>query len=52
MKLYFLIYVIKDIDDNIPDLTNCKYYTVSEFHNSIDSNNFNIFHNNVKVVVG
>ena len=37
----------KDIDDNIPDLTNCKYYTVSEFHNSIDSNNFNIFHINV-----
>ena len=37
----------KDIDDNILNLTNCKYYTVDEFYNSINGNNFNIFHNNV-----
>ena len=37
----------KAIDENILNLTNCKYYTVSEFHNSIDGNNLNIFHNNI-----
>ena len=35
----------KTIDENILNLTNCKYYTVSEFHNSTDNNNLNIFHN-------
>ena len=38
----------KGIDDNIPNLTSCKYYTVSEFYNSINnSRKFNIFHNNL-----
>ena len=37
----------KTIDENILNLTNCKYYTVSEFHNSTNNNNLNIFHNNV-----
>ena len=37
----------KTSDENILDLTNCKCYTVSEFHNSTDNNNLNIFHNNV-----
>ena len=37
----------KTIDENILNLTNCKYYTVSEFHNSTGNNNLNIFHNNV-----
>ena len=37
----------KIIDENILDLTNCKYHTVSEFHNSTDNNNLHIFHNNV-----
>ena len=37
----------KVIDENIINLTNCKYYTVSEFHNSIEGNNLNIFHNNI-----
>ena len=35
----------KTIDENILNLTNCKYYTVSEFHNSTNNNNLNIFHN-------
>ena len=37
----------KTIDENILNLRNCKYYTVSEFHNSTNNNNLNIFHNNV-----
>ena len=37
----------KVIDENIVNLTNCKYYSISEYYNSIESNNFNIFHNNV-----
>ena len=40
----------KAIDENIVNLTNCKYYTVSEFHNLIDGNNLNIFHNNINGV--
>ena len=35
----------KVIDENIVNLTNCKYYSISECYNSIESNNFNIFHN-------
>ena len=27
----------KTIDENILNLTNCRYYTVSEFHNSADN---------------
>ena len=41
------VVVDKAIDENILNLTNCKYYTVSEFHNSIAGNNLNIFHNNI-----
>ena len=37
----------KVIDENIINLTNCKYYTVSDFHNSIESNNLNILRNNI-----
>ena len=37
----------KDIDENIVNLTDCKYYSVSEFYNLTKSNKFNIFHNNV-----
>ena len=37
----------KVIDENILNLTNCKYHTINEFHKSINKNNFNIFHNNV-----
>ena len=39
----------KIIDENIRNLTNCKYYTADELKNSnsIDSNYLNIFHNNI-----
>ena len=37
----------KTIDENILNLTNCKYYTVSEFHNSAGNHSLNIFHNDV-----
>ena len=38
----------KGIDDSIPNLTSCKYYTVSEFYNSKNnSRKINIFHNNL-----
>ena len=40
----------KTIDENILNLTNCKYYTVSEFHHSADNHSLNIFHNNVNVL--
>ena len=33
----------KVIDENIVNLTKCKYYSISEYYNSIGSNNFNIF---------
>ena len=37
----------KDIDSNIINLTNCKYYSVDEYYSLNKVNNFNIFHNNV-----
>ena len=43
---YFLI-CDKIIDENILNSTDCKYYTVSEFRNSINSN-LNIFHNGLE----
>ena len=32
----------KTIDENILNLTNCRYYTVSEFYNSADNHSLNI----------
>ena len=45
--IILLITIITTIDENILNLTNCRYYTVSEFHNSADNHSLNIFHNNV-----
>ena len=37
----------KDIDKNLRNVNNCKYYTVNEFQLSNDMGNFNILHNNL-----
>ena len=38
----------KGIDEHITNLSDCKYYTVSEFYYlKNDDHNLNIFHNNV-----
>ena len=36
-----------DIDKNLPNLTNCQYYSINEFQNVNTTNNFNIYHNNM-----
>ena len=37
----------KDIDKNLNNVNNCKYYTVDEFQSSKNMGNFNILHNNL-----
>ena len=37
----------KDIDKNLRNVNNCKYYTINEFQSSNDMGNFNILHNNL-----
>ena len=36
----------KDIDKNLNNANNCKYYTIDEFQPSKNMGNFNILHNN------
>ena len=36
-----------DLDINLTNLTDCKYYSVDEFQKNNFNMNFNIFHNNV-----
>ena len=38
---------VNDIDNNLPTLTNCKYYSVKDYQKMKVENNFNIFHSNV-----
>ena len=35
----------EDIDKNLCDVNNCKYYPIDELRSSKDMGNFNIFHN-------
>ena len=37
----------EDIDKNLRNVNNCKYYTIDGLQSSKDIGNFNIFHNNL-----
>ena len=41
------LYSPDDIDKNLHDVNNCKYYTIDELQSSKEMGNFNIFHNNL-----
>ena len=47
IKINFPTCAIKNIDSNIINLTNCKYYSIDGFYSLNKDNNFNIFHNNI-----
>ena len=40
----------KEIDKNLNNVNNCKYYTIDEFQSSKNMGNFNILHNNLNML--